>query len=71
MSKVSNYGEYIQELDGRGDVIVFRGQANSDFVLIPSGLRGEHIATADSQISGFLISISGSFAASHILTSSS
>ena len=54
MSKVSNYGEYIQELDGRGDVIVFRGQANSDFVLIPSGLRGEHIATADSQMFHFV-----------------
>lgn len=39
MSKVSSYEEYMEELDGRGDVIVFRGQANSEFVLIPSGLR--------------------------------
>lgn len=54
MEKVSSYGEYVDVLDGRGDVIVFRGQANSDFVLIPSGLRGDHIATADSQMFRFV-----------------
>ena len=54
MVKVDSYDQYIQALDGRGDVIVFRGQANSDFVLIPSGLRGDHIATADSQMFRFV-----------------
>ena len=54
MCKVTSYGEYIDVLEGRGDVIVFRGQANSDFVLIPSGLRGEHIKTADSQMFRFV-----------------
>lgn len=54
MAKVSSYAEYMEELDGRGDVIVFRGQANSEFVLIPSGLRGKHIHTADSQMFRFV-----------------
>lgn len=54
MDKVYSYDEYVDELDGRGDVIVFRGQANSDFVLIPSGLRGDHIATADCQMFRFV-----------------
>lgn len=54
MDKVTSYGEYIDELDGRGDVIVFRGQANSEFVLIPSGLRENHIAIADSQMFRFV-----------------
>ncbi|MGN0401149.1 MAG: FRG domain-containing protein [Acetatifactor sp.] len=54
MEKVSSYQEYMDVLDGRGDVIVFRGQANSDFVLIPSGLRGDHIETADSQMFRFV-----------------
>ncbi|MDE7238435.1 MAG: hypothetical protein K2N41_01840, partial [Lachnospiraceae bacterium] len=54
MSKISSYDEYIEELDGRGDVIVFRGQANSEFVLIPSGLRGDHIRIADSQMFRFV-----------------
>lgn len=54
MNKVRSYGEYIDELDGRGDVIVFRGQANSEFVLIPSGLRGDHIHIADSQMFRFV-----------------
>lgn len=54
MTRVSTYGEYLEELNGRGDVIVFRGQAHSDFVLIPSGLRGDHIATADSQMFRFV-----------------
>lgn len=54
MSKVCSYGDYIDALDGRGDVIVFRGQANSDFVLVPSGLRGDHIDTADSQMFRFV-----------------
>ena len=54
MSKVFSYGDYIEELNGRGDVIVFRGQANSEFVLIPSGLRGRHIGTADSQMFRFV-----------------
>ncbi len=54
MSKIFSYGEYIDELHGRGDVIVFRGQANSDFVLIPSGLRGDHIGIADGQMFQFV-----------------
>ncbi len=54
MSRVFSYGEYMEELDGRGDVIVFRGQANSDFVMIPSGLRGDHIGIADGQMFQFV-----------------
>lgn len=54
MSRVFSYEEYMEELDGRGDVIVFRGQANSDFVLIPSGLRGDHIDIADGQMFQFV-----------------
>ncbi len=54
MNKATTYDEYIQQLNGRGDVIVFRGQPNSDFVLIPSGLRGDHIAIADSQMFRFV-----------------
>lgn len=54
MDKVSSYEEYVDVLAGRGDVIVFRGQPNSDFVLIPSGLRGDHIETADSQMFRFV-----------------
>lgn len=54
MEKVFTYSDYIQQLNGRGDVIVFRGQANSDFVLIPSGLRGDHIAIADGQMFRFV-----------------
>ncbi len=53
-NKVFSYEEYMDELDGRGDVIVFRGQANSEFVLIPSGLRGDHIHIADSQMFRFV-----------------
>ena len=51
---ITSYEEYMETLDGRGDVFVFRGQANSDFILIPSGLRGEHIQTADSQMFRFV-----------------
>lgn len=54
MEKILSYEDYIEELDGRGDVIVFRGQAHSEFVLIPSGLRGDHIAIADSQMFHFV-----------------
>ncbi len=54
MEKVSSYGEYIDVLNGRGDVIVFRGQANSDFVLVPSGLREDHIGIADGQMFRFV-----------------
>lgn len=54
MNKVASYQEYMSALDGRGDVIVFRGQARSDFVLIPSGLRGDHIHTADAQMFRFV-----------------
>ena len=32
--KIFSYDEYIEELKGRGDIFVFRGQANSDFILI-------------------------------------
>ena len=54
MEKVSSYQEYMDRLGGRGDVIVFRGQAHSDFVLIPSGLRGDHIGIADEQMFRFV-----------------
>jgi hypothetical protein len=54
MQKVLSYNDYIEQLDGRGDVIVFRGQAHSEFLLIPSGLRGDHIETADSQMFQFV-----------------
>lgn len=54
MKPVNSYNEYIDALSGRGDIFVFRGQANSDFVLIPSGLREEHIKTADSQMFQFV-----------------
>ncbi len=54
MDKVFSYKDYIKQLDGRGDVIVFRGQANSDFILIPSGLRENHIDTADSKMFRFV-----------------
>ena len=54
MDKAASYSDYVDMLNGRGDVIVFRGQANSDFVLIPSGLRGDHIDIADSQMFSFV-----------------
>lgn len=54
MRKVLSYRDYIDALDGRGDVIVFRGQANSEFELIPSGLRGDHIGIADGQMFQFV-----------------
>lgn len=59
--KVFSYDEYLTELKGRGDIFVFRGQANSDFVLIPSGLRGEHIKEADSQMFRFVDEMKLSF----------
>lgn len=54
MGKVYSYKEYKEELDGRGDVIVFRGQPVSDYVLIPSGLRPDHIKKADNQMLQFV-----------------
>ncbi len=54
-SKIANnYSEYMNALDGRGDQYVFRGQAFSKYVLIPSGLRGEHINEADTQMFEFV-----------------
>lgn len=61
IKKISSYSEYVDLLNGRGDVFVFRGQANSDFVLIPSGLRGEHIKEADSQMFKFVDEMKNSF----------
>lgn len=61
IKKISSYSEYVDLLQGRGDVFVFRGQANSDFVLIPSGLRGEHIKEADSQMFKFVDEMKNSF----------
>lgn len=52
--KVSSYDEYNKMLKGRGDIFVFRGQLNSSFVLIPSGLRPEHINNADKQMFEFV-----------------
>ncbi len=54
MNKVFSYNDYIDELGGRGDVFVFRGQANSDFILVPSGLREEHKKNADAQMFKFV-----------------
>lgn len=54
MDKVRDYNQYTKELMGRGDIFVFRGQANSDFILIPSGLRESHIKTADIQMFEFV-----------------
>ena len=54
MKPINSYNDYINALGGRGDIFVFRGQANSDFVLIPSGLRDEHIKTADAQMFKFV-----------------
>ena len=48
--KIQSYNEYMNILQGRGDIYVFRGQANKDFVLIPSGLRDEHIKHADKEM---------------------
>lgn len=59
--KIFSYDEYIDELKGRGDIFVFRGQANSDFILIPSGLRGEHIKEADGQMFRFVDEMKKSF----------
>ena len=54
MDKVTSYNEFCEALQGRGDVILFRGQPVSDFVLIPSGLRENHIKTADMQMFRFV-----------------
>ena len=54
MDKVTSYDEFCEALGGRGDVILFRGQPVSDFVLIPSGLRENHIKTADMQMFRFV-----------------
>ena len=54
MDKITSYDEYCEALDGRGDIILFRGQPVSDFVLIPSGLRAKHIQTADMQMFRFV-----------------
>ena len=54
MKKISNYVEYKNALDGRGDVFVFRGQAFANYVLIPSGLRENHILKADGQMFEFV-----------------
>ena len=52
--KIQSYNEYLDILNGRGDIFVFRGQANSEFILIPSGLREEHIAHADKEMFCFV-----------------
>ncbi len=54
LGKICSYDEYHDALGGRGDVFVFRGQPRSDFILIPSGLRPEHIHDADSQMFRFV-----------------
>jgi len=52
--EITNYKDYLNVLNGRGDVIVFRGQAKEQYVLIPSGLRGDHIKEADTQMFKFV-----------------
>ena len=59
--KVTSYTDYLNILNGRGDTYVFRGQANSNYVLIPSGLRGEHINEADAQMFRFVDEMKNSF----------
>ena len=59
--KVNSYNDFIKELNGRGDVYVFRGQANSKHVLIPSGLRENHIQYADKQIFKFVDEMKNTF----------
>ena len=54
MDKVTTYDEFCEALGGRGDVILFRGQPVSDFVLIPSGLRPDHRGIADVQMFRFV-----------------
>ena len=54
LKTATNYNEFMKALDGKGDIYVFRGQAFSNYVLIPSGLRGEHINEADSQMFKFV-----------------
>lgn len=59
--KVDSYNDFVNELNGRGDVFVFRGQANSNYILIPSGLREEHIKDADVQMFRFVDEMKNSF----------
>ena len=59
--KVESYNDFVNELNGRGDVFVFRGQANSNYILIPSGLREEHIKDADVQMFRFVDEMKNSF----------
>jgi len=54
MNKVKTYNDYLNELNGRGDVIVFRGEHCSSYVLIPSGLRGEKKLNADEKMFKFV-----------------
>ena len=54
MDKITSYDEFCEALGGRGDVILFRGQPVSDFVLIPSGLRENHKDKADPQMFQFV-----------------
>jgi len=54
MVPVKNYNEYIKALDGKGDVIVFRGEHASHYVLIPSGLREEKRENADKKMFEFV-----------------
>ena len=54
MKVASSYKDYMEKLDGKGDVFVFRGQANSDFILIPSSLRTNHINTANQEMLEFV-----------------
>lgn len=61
MNKILCYNDFMKALNGRGDTYVFRGQANSDFVLIPSGLREDHIKDADSQMFKFVDEMKGLF----------
>ena len=51
---VRTYQDYQRELDSRGDVFVFRGEPKSDFIIIPSALRPEHIKNADIQMFRFV-----------------
>ena len=54
MSRVNSYAEYEKALNERGDIFAFRGQPNSEFSLLPSGLRGDKRATADALMFRFV-----------------
>ena len=58
---VENYTDYLHKLDGKGDVFVFRGQANANFILIPSSLRAEQKISANKEMLEFVSQMQETF----------